>query len=458
MVSIKCTDDLGIYQGEISDATSTKITLQKAFCDGFPCADGPVQIRAVDIVDIKFIEKPAKDEQENSIVTIAKPVPKRAGRSHSTSEASGSKQSQNGVPSRSKPIEIEPNKKSEDSLNFSYNKNTPIRKGVKGGKQWVKGSKDEECFGAPLDHKIKGEFDFEKNLALFDKQAIWEKLNSSRPDACRFTITLPRILRTKSLFCRHDENVLPNHPTSIRQIIVPLAEIQEYVTDDGLIIPCISRNLRRKLFDFAEKAGLTWDKRVELFGTAAAEIAIQLLGGGHRLNPNNKHQIPTVVVLCGPHKQGAAGINAARQLASHGVRTIVFCPFLEAVAIKKELSLYMLTRNRTISSVPELPATTDLIICALSDDSDSPKSNSLLVEWADKNTAPVLVLDPPPSGTPGLSAKISLVPVLPLSYSSDNGKLYLANLGFPVDIFKEAGIKYRSPFGAKNTIPLHPSE
>lgn len=83
-------------------------------------------------MDIKFIEKPAKDEQENSIVTIAKPVPKRAGRSHSTSEASGSKQSQNGVPSRSKPIDIEPNRKFEDSLNFSYNKNTPIRKGVKG--------------------------------------------------------------------------------------------------------------------------------------------------------------------------------------------------------------------------------------------------------------------------------------------------------------------------------------
>lgn len=192
-------------------------------------------------------------------------------------------------------------------------------------------------------------------------------------------------------------------------------------------IGLICRNLRRKLFDCAEKAGLSWDKRVELFGTAAAEIAIQLLGGGHRLNPNNMHQIPTVVFLCGPHKygfkwhlkrnltcyfffnrQGAAGINAARQLASHGVRTIVFCPFLEAVALKNELSLYMLTRNRTISSVAELPAATDLIICALSDDSDSPKSNPLLVDWANKNTAPVLALDPPPSGTPG---KNTLFPI-----------------------------------------------
>lgn len=64
----------------------------------------------------------------------------------------------------------------------------------------------------------------------------------------------------------------------------------------------LARQLRKKLFDAAEKAGLVWEKRVELFGTAAAEIAIQLIGGGHRLNPNNMHQLPTVVVLCGPHR------------------------------------------------------------------------------------------------------------------------------------------------------------
>ncbi|KAL1513148.1 hypothetical protein ABEB36_002602 [Hypothenemus hampei] len=445
MVSIKCSEELGTYQGEITEADQYKITLIKAFCDGFPC-NGPVQIRASDIIDLKFIEKPAEEPQVNSIVTIAKPIAKRAARSQSASEATAIKP----IPNRSKPIDIELSKKLDDSLTFSYKNNTPNKRGQKGNKQWTKGWRDEECFGSSSDHKIKDDFDFEKNLALFDKQALWDQLNSQKPDVVR------NVENRKKY--RHDENVIATQPTSTRQIIVPKQDFGEYVTDDGLVIPCISKNLRKKLFDTADKAGLTFERRIELFGTAAAEIAIQLLGGGHRLNPNNLHQLPTVVVLCGPHKQGAVGINAARQLASHGVRTIVYCVSLEAIPLKKELSLYMLTKNRTITIVPELPSKTDLIICALSEDTDSPKSYPQLAEWINKNKAPVFALDPPACGIPGIFPKISLLPVLPLHYSPNNGQLYLANLGFPVDIFNEVGIKYRSPFGAKNTISLHSNE
>lgn len=449
MVSIKCGDELGTYQGEISDAKQDKIIITKAFCDGFPC-EGPVQIRAGDIVDIKFIEKTVEEHPLNSTVTIAKPVPKRAARSHSTSEASSSKQPTNNIQIRSKPIDIDLSKRFDDGMNLSYKNNTPNRKnGAKGGKPWNKSWKDEECFGSSVD-RGKGDFDFEKNLALFDKQALWDELNSQKPD------TVKQVENRKKY--RHDENVIASVPTSTRQIIVPKQEFSEYVTDDGLIIPSISKALRESLLEAAEKVGLTFERRVELFGTAASEIAIQLIGGGHRLHPNNMHQLPTVVVLCGPHKQGAAGINTARQLTSHGVRTIVYCTSLEAPDIKKELSLYMLTRNKTITIVPELPNNTDLIICALFDNSDYPKSYPLLAEWVKKNRAPVLALDPPSSGIPGILPKISLLPVLPLSHSSTNGQLYLANLGFPVDIFNEVGIKYRSPFGPKNTISLHPNK
>lgn len=104
------------------------------------------------------------------------------------------------------------------------------------------------------------------------------------------------------IFYRHDENVIATLPTSYRQITVPKQDFCEYVTDDGLIIPSISRSLRKKLWEAAERVGLTWERRIELIGRAATEISIQLLGGGHRLNPHNTHQWPTVVVLCGPHK------------------------------------------------------------------------------------------------------------------------------------------------------------
>ena len=38
---------------------------------------------------------------------------------------------------------------------------------------------------------------------------------------------------------------------------------------------------------------------------------------------------------------------------------------------------------------------------------------------------------------------------------SQAGKLYLVNLGVPRNIYKDANIKWSSPFGAKFVIPLH---
>lgn len=45
MVSVKCKDDVGTYQGEIKSATNSRITLTKAFCNGFPCTENEVNIR-----------------------------------------------------------------------------------------------------------------------------------------------------------------------------------------------------------------------------------------------------------------------------------------------------------------------------------------------------------------------------------------------------------------------------
>lgn len=157
-------------------------------------------------------------------------------------------------------------------------------------------------------------------------------------------------------------------------------------------------------------------------------------------------------------RQGAAGINAARHLASHGVRTIIFTISMDAPVIKKELSLYMLTKNRVLNNVTDLPNVGDLIIAAVCEDTENPKHYPLLADWINKNKAPVLAIDPPTVGIPGITPKFSLLPVLPLPHSSDNGKLYLCNLGFPVDVFNEVGIKYKSPFGPKFVIPLHPKD
>lgn len=184
-------------------------------------------------------------------------------------------------------------------------------------------------------------------------------------------------------------------------------------------------------------------------------------GGGHRLNPYNTHQWPTVVILCGQHKQGAIGVNCARQLTSHGVNTVVYLvqPVSdEILLLKSEINLYKLTKNKLITSFEGLPNTTDLIILSLSEDTDNPIAYPQIAEWTNQNRAPVLAMDPPAIGTPGIVTKFSLVPLLPLSHSPDNGKLYLCNLGYPTKIYKDVGIKYRSPFGPKFVIPLHPND
>jgi enhancer of mRNA-decapping protein 3 len=71
------------------------------------------------------------------------------------------------------------------------------------------------------------EFDFQKNLALFDKQAVFEEIeNSMKPDIVR---TAQGQKPTKY---RHDENVIPSGPISYRQIEVKseFMGANEYVT------------------------------------------------------------------------------------------------------------------------------------------------------------------------------------------------------------------------------------
>ncbi|CAB0039845.1 unnamed protein product [Trichogramma brassicae] len=171
-------------------------------------------------------------------------------------------------------------------------------------------------------------------------------------------------------------------------------------------------------FDFEKNLAL-FNKEVELLGRAGTEISLQLLGGAHRLSPHNAHQWPTVVALCGPHRSGAAGINCARQLSSHGVKTIVYVESSEDIFLLQELSLYRYTGNRVEVDVKKLPSAVDLIILALYEEK-SPRSIPAVAKWANNNRASVLAIEPPATGTPGIVSKYSLVSALPLSHCADN--------------------------------------
>lgn len=97
-------------------------------------------------------------------------------------------------------------------------------------KKWHQKERDDACFNTPLNSELLDtEFDFEKNLALFDKQKVFDEINAlSKSDHVKLVDCNKRGSSAKY---RHDENVLSGGfaPMS-RQISVPCKADKEYVT------------------------------------------------------------------------------------------------------------------------------------------------------------------------------------------------------------------------------------
>ncbi|XP_011690420.1 PREDICTED: enhancer of mRNA-decapping protein 3 [Wasmannia auropunctata] len=457
-VSVKCIDDVA-YQGKIIDLNKNSLTLAKAFCNGMPHTSSVVNLSVKDIQNLEIIstEEAGNVNDTHSKVIVKRPIAKRVGRSisecvpNATVQAGSSQTPQTNFKKPAEPyqqqVEQTPNGKIPPTENNASN-NKSVSKRLTHRQRALE--RDEHTFGTPIDQSLQQDFDFEKNLALFNKEAVWQEINSLKPDIVRQSESN----RGTTAIYRPDENILVSEPTVLRQIEVPCRGEKEYVTDNGLVIPSITLSLHRQLIGAADRLGISWERRLELLGRAGAELTLQLLGGSHRLNPNNAHQWPTVVALCGPHRSGAAGINCARQLSSHGVKTIVFVENTEDVFLLQELSLYRLTENKVETKVKNLPSVVDLILVALCDE-DSPRMITPIARWANSNRAPALAIEPPATGTPGILCKFSLLGALPLSHSVDNGRLYLCNLALPHKVYLDVGVKYKSPFGPKFVIPLH---
>ena len=193
--------------------------------------------------------------------------------------------------------------------------------------------RDEDCFDVNLDSIHLKEFDFEGNLALFNKQRVLEEIESNQPDVVRLIdhnrrggtgskTKCPNSAKSTNntaggtqqqqqprgadgeLKYRNDQNVLKSNETQYRLISTEEGPIGEYLTDAGLMVPAISYKLRERFMAAAEAKGITRDRLIELVARTGTELSIQLLGGCRRLNPSNSHQVPLCVVLCGPGRTG----------------------------------------------------------------------------------------------------------------------------------------------------------
>ncbi|KAL4613210.1 enhancer of mRNA-decapping protein 3 [Arapaima gigas] len=493
LVSINCGETLGVYQGEVSSVNqcSQTISLRQPFHNGIKCPVPEVTFSAMDIKELKILDirngsssggglvqggvansnctehktggggrealssnpvaVPLRAElRSHEVLTSPQQCSKSYGERHL--EAPGQKgfrRRHNSWSSSSKGPNQAPPKKNS------------LKNGFGAGQMKLK---DDECFGDGTDEGLDTDFDFEGNLALFDKAAIFSQIDTSERHGNGTRSRGTPSERTPSCY-RHDENILEAKPIVYRQISVPQPVGKEYCTDSGLVVPSVSYKLHRRLLIMAERLGLSLERRLEMTGVCASQMALTLLGGPNRLTPKNVHQRPTVVLLCGPHVQGAQGVSCGRHLANHEVEVVLFLPnFVKMLeSITNELALFSKTGSKQVSTVKDLPdGPVDLVINCLDCHEnaflrDQPWYQAA-VNWANQNRAPVLSIDPPVSGQEqAVEAKWSLSLGLPLTLGESAGRVYLCDIGLPRQVFQEVGIMYHSPFGCKFVIPLHPA-
>ena len=496
-ISIKCVEPAGtVFQGTIKEVTPEVITIVRVFRNGVPMTmkkpETEVKIASANILSLELIPEVAGP---SSSTGVARPTPVKQTQSTDNNRSAKNQQQNrnNKSPSNSQgitsanngkkffansgpPVDFlrptaqvdEPVPQQRGNNNFNSRNQEQAPNGNGNGKNGRRYQNPKETFGTPVnDPTMDEDFDFEKNLALFDKQAVWEKidhqLSGSKPDLLHHqgsgqnSYGYQRQQHQSQPKYRHDENILQSAPTQYRQIVVDYNSSRDYVSDDGLIVPSIPLIVRNRIQTAAEAMGLTWERQIELLSRGTCDTALQLLGGAPRLKPNNKHQWPNIVVLCEEpynERKSEIGICTGRMLATHGLKVVVYVRELTGLSrMSYELDLFKATGNKHTCEIRELPSSPDLIIISSRMSQLAPD----ISKWVAESRSPVLAIDPPVGGFVKIQAKCSILPILPLDDINMNacGKLYLCNLCIPDKFFHDAGIRYSSPFGHKHVIPIH---
>ncbi|XP_053614758.1 enhancer of mRNA-decapping protein 3 isoform X2 [Plodia interpunctella] len=417
-VSVNCGEPLGCYQGTILEADGSTITLTKAFRNGFPYPKSQVTLNAADIKELKIIESRAEPaEQTHSTVAVSK-ASKKGPRAT-----------------------VCENLQANPSSSGSYGNSGS-------GRADKARRRNEACFGGDAAAALD-DFDFEGNLALFDKRALWEQMrHSHKPDLLRQADEMGGKFR-------HDENVLGGTATARRSIRVPdaLRGPLDYVTDDGLVVPSLTGAARRRLWELVWRAGMG-PSAATLLARACADVALRLAGGGRRLDPSNAHQTPVVVALAGVNNVGAVGATAARILAAHGARAALWSRDVHAHAHAHAAGVSVL------ASLDLLPSP-DVVLLALHDDQDQDTEESPAVSaalrWARGARAALVALEPRGAGC-GVPCRAAVSALLPPALAPELGRVYLANVAPPLAAFAELRIAYRPPFGASAVLALHAAD
>lgn len=446
IVDVDCGDILGTYRGRIEsvDTVNQQIVLSQASRNGTKCHVSQVTICAQDIVNLNIIKACDGTRSESPAALQAVNGSRKDGKKKAATPKKAEGQQRRG-------------------------QTTAMR------------CRDDACFNAPVDlAAFEQDFDFEKNLALFDKRAEFDAIDAAMslrhtpshdPTAQQGRVGGHMVGTPPSYRC--DENILggAGADPSVCRIRVPGKPEMDYVTDTGLVVPSVSVQLRRQILDSAGLCGYSAERQLEMLGRAASEMVLQLLGGCRRLNPGNSHQRPTVLVVCGgAHRQASQVVCCGRQLANHGVHVLLWqlpagpsAPPPDRL-FPAEMALFRSSGGRVQQTMAELSGIrVDMVLAGL-DSVDGqcqadPTAVATMANWVQQSKAPVMWVDPPANGNAlAPLPQWVLMPILPLAMDASvvaSAGLYLCDLGIPHRVFRELGLEYASPFGSKFVVVLH---
>lgn len=236
-------------------------------------------------------------------------------------------------------------------------------------------------------------------------------------------------------------------------------------TDTGIKLHAITAEQMREVDRIAiEQTGPNLFQMMESAGRNLATLALDVL--------STSWQKAKLIILAGSGGNGGGGICAARHLANRGVHVKLFLAKPEKLGDVPgfQRKVFRSADGKEIDFATLETEFADLILDALIGYGFGSGPRGIIqeaIQWANRSGAPILSLDVP-SGlnpttgeTPGefIQAEWTMTLALPKTglTSQCTGKLFLADIGIPMQTYRKAGVRYSSPFDNRFVLPLYRS-
>jgi len=237
-------------------------------------------------------------------------------------------------------------------------------------------------------------------------------------------------------------------------------------TEDGVVVPAVTADEMREVERVAvEEFGLSILQMMENAGRNLAQHALQMLGG---LKDG-------VTILAGAGGNGGGGMCCARHLHNRGLSVWVVLAGDESALSPAAHHQLRILRTAGIEPVQLAEARVCLSSSLLAVDAligyglrgAATGATAQLIDLCNESAERVLSLDVPSgvdattgdSPGPAIRTHRTLTLALPKTgLRRVHGKLYLADIGIPPEVFRRLGLQLEPPFKATSYTQLEPAD